>query len=85
MKFQIIHLSNKLWQSNAFNHLTDKEQAAFKKALQIMSLENLLEAWYKADFFCNWKTEQLLMHCNQVLYYSGYPTINCLVDNQLDD
>ena len=58
MKFQIIKLSNELLQANAFNHFTDKDLEALKKALQIMSLEYLVETWYKADFFSSWKTEQ---------------------------
>jgi hypothetical protein len=84
MKFQIIKLSNELLQAKAFNHFTDKDLEALKKALQIMSLEYLIEAWYKADFFSSWKTEQLLMQCNQILYYMGYPTINCMVENEFD-
>ena len=84
MKLQILHLSNALLQAHAFNHLTDKELEAFKKAIHIMSLENLVKTWYKADFFSSWETEKLLMHCNQVLYYMGLPTVNCLVENEFD-
>jgi len=84
MKFQIIKLSNDLLQANAFNHFTDKDLEALKKAMQLMSLEYLIETWYKADFFCSWKAEQLLMPCNQVLYTMGLPTLSCLVENELD-
>ena len=42
MKFQIIKLSNDLLQANAFNHLTDKDLEALKKAMQLMSLEYLI-------------------------------------------
>jgi len=73
MKFQIIKLSNDLLQANAFNHLTDKDLEALKKAMQLMSLEYLIQAWYKADYFCSWKAEQLMMPCNQSFIHYGLP------------
>ena len=41
MKFQIIKLSNELLQANAFNHFTDKDLEALKKALQIVNKNQL--------------------------------------------
>jgi hypothetical protein len=88
MQQQVMSITRNLLNSGAFNHLSD---AALTRLQWLLMARNnvdttaqLMKYWYSANYYTTGVPQDLLYNCNLLLMYSGKPSIDVLVMDEVE-
>ena len=88
MEKQVIAITSNLLNSGAFNHLSDAALTRLQWLLLGRANTNranqLMQYWYSGNYYSQGVPQYLLHSCNMMLWQAGKPTIDVLVEDEMD-
>lgn len=88
MEKQVKVITRHLLNSGAFNHLPDGSLSRLHWLLlghsNADTASQLMQYWYKGDYFSQGVPQYLLHNCNMLLIHAGKPAIDMLIETEMD-